>query len=185
MLIAMCGKSGAGKDTVADYICKEYPYFKESLATPIKNMVKDTFVLTDEQVYDRIKRNEPLENWQPWTVVKLLQIIGKELFRDNIDEIIWAKSLWLRIKNSPKNYILTDCRFPNEIEYFKSVLPDGEFKTIKIVRQGFDGKNAGLGNHVSESYDLKTDFTIINEDNKFVELYEHVDWVMKLIGGLN
>jgi dephospho-CoA kinase len=99
MLIGVCGRAGSGKDTIGDYLSKMYGYKKNALADPIKRLVKDIFVLDDYTVYDRIAREEPLKQWEGWTVRKLLQFIGTELFREKIDDAVWVKSLWLRGKS--------------------------------------------------------------------------------------
>ena len=82
MLVGVCGKAGAGKDTVGDYLIEKYRFKKIALADPIKRMVKDVFVLNDHTVYDRVAREQPLERWPDWTVRTLLQYIGTELFRE-------------------------------------------------------------------------------------------------------
>lgn len=178
MLIGICGKANSGKDTVGDYIVQKYNFKKISLADPIKRLVKDVFVLDDHTVYDRIVREQPLENWPNWTVRKLLQFIGTELFRNNIDDAIWVRSLWYRIQNDKgNNYVVTDVRFNNELQFFKDHSKKGEFICLKIIRPGCDGK-VGLSGHESEAYDLPGDFEIINDGN-FQDLYNKIDNVMK------
>ena len=41
MLVGICGKAGAGKDTVGDYLIDKYGFKKIALADPIKRLVKD------------------------------------------------------------------------------------------------------------------------------------------------
>jgi len=178
MLVGICGKAGAGKDTVGDYLIKSHGFKKIALADPIKRLVKDVFALDDHTVYDRVAREQPLKNWPNWTVRKLLQFIGTELFRENIDDAIWVKSLWYRIQDDKSNnYVVTDIRFPNELQFFKSNAKKGEFVCLKVVRPGCDGK-VGLTGHASEAYDLDGDFEIIN-DGSFEVLYNRVDQIMK------
>lgn len=177
MLIGICGKASAGKDTVADYLVKKYSYKKIALADPIKRMVKDVFVLDDHTVYDRVAREQPLPQWNGWSVRRFLQIIGTELFRKNIDDAIWVKSLWYRVKaDSSSNYVCSDVRFPNEISYLKENCP--AFFTIKVKRYGCDG-NVGVKGHESEAYDLDTDYFIEN-NGTFDELYTKVDGIINI-----
>jgi len=177
MLIGICGKAGAGKDTIGDYLVKKYNFKKIALADPIKRIVKDVFVLDDHTVYDRDEREKELENWKGWSVRKLLQFIGTELFRNNIDDSVWVKSLWYRIKNdADNNYVVTDIRFPNELKYFKDNAKEGEFLCIKVVREGFNG-NVGLVGHASEAYDLKGDIELINNES-IDDLYNKIDKIL-------
>lgn len=176
MLISISGKAGAGKDTIADYLINRYGYKKISLADPIKRLVKDIFVLSDHVVYDRVAREQPLPQWGGWTVRKLLQTIGTELFRKNIDEEIWVKSLIFRVNSDPdSNYVVPDCRFGNELSYLTNNCKN--FISIKVVRDGCDG-NVGIKGHESEAYDLKTDFVISN-NGTFQDLYNAIEKIIQ------
>jgi len=180
MLIGICGKAGAGKDTIGDYFIKHYNFQKISLADPIKRLVKDIFVLDDHTVYDRDARELPLKDWPDWSVRKLLQYIGTELFREKIDDAIWVKSLWFRVlQNKDIDYIVSDIRFPNELSYFKDNAKDGEFFCIKVIRPGYDGK-VGLVGHASEAYDLQGDVEIVNDGN-IEDLHKKLDLIIKNI----
>jgi hypothetical protein len=178
MLVGITGKAGSGKDTVGDYLVKSHGFKKIALADPIKRLVKDVFVLDDHTVYDRDAREQPLLNWPQWTVRKLLQYIGTEMFRNNIDDAVWVKSLWYRIQGDREsNYVCTDVRFPNEHQFFRDNAKKGEFICLKIIRPGCNG-NVGLVGHVSEAYDLPGDHEIVN-DGSYQDLYNKVDSIMK------
>jgi len=181
MIIGMCGKAGSGKDTIADYLVSYYGFKKLALADPIKRLVKDVFALDDHTVYDRIAREQPLKKWPPWTVRKLLQFIGTELFRNQIDDSIWVKSLWYKIHDDfSNNYVITDVRFNNELTYFKENSKKGDFYCLKVIRSGSNG-DVGIIGHASEAFDLKGDFEIIN-DATYDILYSNVDSIMNKIG---
>lgn len=172
-LVGICGKAGSGKDTIGDYLIKKYDFKKIALADPIKRLVKDIFVLDDYTVYDRVAREKKLKNWPNWTVRKLLQFIGTELFRDKIDDEIWVKSLWYKIKKDTKHhYVISDLRFPNELNFLRAQAKK-KFLCIKVVRPGYDGK-VGLVGHASEAFDLKGDIEIIN-DGTIKDLYNKID----------
>lgn len=173
----MTGRAGAGKDTIADYLVNSHAFKKIALADPIKRMVKDVFVLDDHTVYDRIAREQPLPQWNGWSVRKLLQTIGTELFRRNIDDYVWVKSLWYRVQSDPSsNYVVSDVRFPNELNYLSDNCTD--FFSIKVKRIGCDG-SVGLKGHESEAYDLETKYVIENNDS-FDDLYKKVDNILDI-----
>lgn len=172
MLIGVSGRAGAGKDTVSDYFVSKYGFKKIALADPIKRLVKDIFVLDDHTVYDRVAREQPLPQWNNWSVRRLLQFIGTELFREKIDDGIWVKSLHYRVKSDPKNnYIVSDVRFPNELEYLSKNCED--FFSIKVKRDGCDGV-VGLKGHASEAFDLEANYTLEN-NSSFEDLYNKLD----------
>jgi len=176
MLVGIYGKAGAGKDTIGDHLVNQYGFHKIALADPIKRIVKDVFVLDDHTVYDREAREQPLEDMPEWSVRKLLQYIGTELFRENIDDAIWVKSLWKRIKNDPNNnYVVTDLRFPNELDYFKDRPDECEFISIKVIRPGCDG-NVGLAGHASEAHDLDCEYDLTNDSD-----IEHLEEKVRVI----
>ena len=177
MIIGICGKAGSGKDTIGDYLIDNYEFTKISLADPLKRLVQDVFVVDDHTMFDRKAREEELKLWPGWSVRKLLQYIGTELFRDNIDDSIWVKSLYYRIleeKKNPetenRNYVITDIRFPNELQFLSEKF-QGEFTSIRVVRDGYDG-SVGIQGHKSESYTLETDHVILN--NKTIDELHHV-----------
>jgi len=176
MLVGICGKAGSGKDTVGDHLIEKYGFKKIALADPIKRLVKDVFALDDHTVYDRVAREQPLEQWDDWSVRKLLQYIGTELFRENIDDAVWVKSLWFKIQDDKENnYVVTDVRFPNELKFFEEK-GGKDFTSIKVIRNGCEG-SVGLKGHKSEAYDLKTEIEIYN-DGTIEELYNNVDELM-------
>ena len=180
LVIGMIGKAGSGKDTVGDYLVKNYNFKKIALADPIKTLIKTTFMLDDHTVYDRVAREQPLEDFPEWSVRKLLQFIGTELFRNQFDNDIWVKLLLKQIKC--QNYdriVVTDIRFPNESECLRNG-KEIDFYTIKTTRKNCIGKNVGLKNHESEKHNLDADFVLRN--NETIEsLYKRVDKLMKKI----
>ncbi|TRZ53055.1 MAG: hypothetical protein D4S01_01920 [Dehalococcoidia bacterium] len=176
MLVGICGKAGAGKDTVGDYLIDKYGFKKIALADPIKRLVKDVFALDHHTVYDRDAREQPLDQWDGWSVRKLLQYIGTELFRQNIDDAIWVKSLWHRIRDDKdNNYVVTDVRFPNELQFFEENGGDN-FLSVKVCREGCEG-GVGISGHESEKHDLETRW-VINNDGTFEDLYNKVSEIM-------
>lgn len=182
MIIGICGKAGSGKDTIADYLCDHMGYNRDSLAAPIKRLVMDVFGLDEETVYDRVKREQPLPDWPGWTVRKLLQFIGTELMRKNIDDRIWVKSLCLRLKRSLGSYVIPDVRIPNEAQMLKETFGDA-FIMIKVVRPGCDGNTVGgIQGHETEKYDIQADHVLVN-DSTIEDLWKKVSIVMEMETG--
>lgn len=60
MIVAICGKAGSGKSTVADILARDHQFVVVSLADPIKRICKDVFDFTDEQLWGPSEaRNAP------------------------------------------------------------------------------------------------------------------------------
>jgi len=184
MIIGIGGKSGSGKDTIAEFLQARYGFSYDQIASPLKSAVKALFSLSDAEVYDRELRGKPLAGWPGWTVRKLLQLIG-DLLRDNIDGQILVKSLCRRLNNrgqTPSDWVIPDVRLPNETEMLRSVFGK-DFVMMRVTRPGFDGRNiGGIEGHKTEQYDLDADYTFANDSTK-EDLWKEVEAVMeKLLG---
>ena len=179
----MIGKAGSGKDTVGNYLIQNCDFLKLSLAGPLKECVKALFMLDDHTVYNREAREFPLKDFPKWSVRKLLQFVGTELFRDHFDKDIWVKLLIKQVRESEiKRIVVTDVRFPNEIDGIRKMSESEGFnvKFIKVVRDGQIGLDVGLSNHASEKYDLDGDYLIDNNDT-INTLHREVDRIMTKI----
>ena len=175
IMIGMIGKAGSGKDTVADYIVEKYGFSKIAFADPLKQAVQVMFDVDDEHMFDRVKREEPLPGWEPWTVRKLLQFVGTDLMRNQIDEDIWVKNAVSRVRKGTL-MIISDVRFPNEIDLVRELVSD-EFKTlfIKVHRPDHEDAAGGIANHASEANidNLKGDVDLFN-DGTLDDLYRRL-----------
>ena len=208
-VIAVCGIKGNGKDTVADYIIKQYPNWeKDSFAGTLKDAVSAIFgwdrkMLAGETPEDRAKREEKDEYWSEKlgfdvTPRNILQIFGTECVRNHFHKNIWVDSLERKVKNSRNNIIITDCRFKNEIDMLRSIgatvirverppLPDW-FKTVENYNRlglNYISMINSVPNlekvHQSEWDWIGYDNPdyIIQNDGTLEELYAKVDEVMK------
>jgi len=181
-VIGMIGQAGSGKDSVADYVVKNYGFTKLAFADPLKQAVQVMFNIDDKHMFDRDLREEVLEGWEPWSTRKLLQFVGTELMRTQVDESIWVKNAVSRIKKLG-DVIIADVRFPNEVDDVKARL-DGMANTvfIRVSRPDHLDAQGGIQNHASESFidGLDADIDIVN-DGTFEDLYAKVDDIMKTI----
>lgn len=183
IIVGIIGKAGSGKDTIGDFLVDRYAFKKFSLADRLKACVQVMFMLDDCTMHSREAREKPLKDFPEWSVRKLLQFIGTELFRNNFDQDIWVKLLKKQIRESEANLIVvTDVRFPNEIEGIMEMSNSEDFKVcfIKVFREGKDGYNVGIANHASEKYDLEGDY-MINNNGTILELYDKVSSIINSV----
>lgn len=132
MIIAFCGRIGSGKDTAAEYLEQEHGFTRESFARALKESLSAVFgwpldqingitpearawrEVRDDWWADRLKIDEFTPRWA-------LQNIGTNLFRHHFNDEIWIASLERRISQSEGDIVITDARFPNEVQAIRAL----------------------------------------------------------------
>lgn len=132
-LIALTGKAGAGKDSVADILCKDHGFVRYAFAKPLKDMLR---VIGVELDADRELKEQPHPIFGA-SPRKMAQTLGTEWMREMVNKNGWLlladqhiKSIqhWIDQKNGPRKddrdlpsapagLVITDCRFPNEAAF--------------------------------------------------------------------
>lgn len=131
MIIGICGFIGSGKDTVADYLVNFYEFQRESFANSLKDAVAQVFGWDRTMLEGRTKQaREWREQVDPWWAARLnmpeltprwvLQYWGTEVCRRGFHDDIWIAALENKLRHSKDNIVISDCRFPNEIQSIKS-----------------------------------------------------------------
>lgn len=126
LLIGIVGKGNAGKTTTANILSGKFT--EVVFAEPVKRITEIVYGFeydmllgdTPEKRTLRKTLKDPIWNKTP---VEAMQYIGTDLFRDCFDNYVWIKIAQRKIdilRNAGKNVIITDCRFPNEIEFIRS-----------------------------------------------------------------
>lgn len=199
MIIGVCGFIGTGKDTVADYLVNIHQFRRESFASTLKDSVASVFGWDRELIEGRTKEaREWREQVDPWWAERLemptltprwvLQYWGTEVCRRSFHDNIWIASLENKLRNSKDDIVISDCRFPNEINSIK----DAGGIVVRVVR-GADpawyntavGANTGilldqellkqLGVHASETAWAGTDFDAVLDNNRSLDhLYTQI-----------
>jgi hypothetical protein len=128
MIIGLVGFIGAGKGTVGEYLHME-GYHQGSFAGALKDTASTLFgwereLLEGDTVESRNFR-ESIDGWwsnrfgYDFTPRMALQLLGTEAGRNVFHPDVWIYSLEKRIEGL-KDVVLTDTRFPNEIEFIRS-----------------------------------------------------------------
>ena len=128
MIIGLVGFIGAGKGTVGEYL-KLDGYHQGSFAGALKDTASTLFgwereLLEGDTVESRNFR-ESVDGWwsnrfgYDFTPRMALQLLGTEAGRNVFHPDVWIYSLEKRIEGL-KDVVLTDTRFPNEIEFIRS-----------------------------------------------------------------
>lgn len=180
MIIGLLGEAGSGKDTVANYLISMHGYSQDSFATSLKDAVAAVFGWDREALEGKTTESrewrETVDSW--WserlnipdlTPRLMLQQWGTEVCRNHFHNDIWIASLERRMAAN-SNTVISDCRFPNEIDVIKKM----SGITIRIYR------GASLSNnHISEYAwkSIEPDYKIYNNDS-LEELYSKLDIIM-------
>ena len=144
-VILISGKKQHGKNTVARMLTefatiRGYNVVEVAFADPLKESAKLLFRLTDKQVYGTHEKEEMDGRWG-LTPREILQKLGTEVGRA-IHPDVWVRNLCYRIIEqkfdktcpAPTMVLVTDCRFPNEIEVPRQILEN--VLTIRVNRPG-------------------------------------------------
>lgn len=129
MLIGFSGKKGSGKSYFADYLVNNKLFIKLSFASPLKEITKILFNLSDEDVKDPIKKEliNPKFNASPR---ELMQWLGTDIMREefnkkfNYSGSIWIDSVKDKVKtllDNNKDVVIDDVRFQNEVDMIHSL----------------------------------------------------------------
>jgi hypothetical protein len=132
LLISITGFIGSGKDTVANYLTTNHGFRKESWAGSLKDAVSHIFGWDRELLEGTTKYSrEWREQVDPWWSERLnipqltprwiLQQWGTDVCRQHFHDDIWIASAENKLRNSKDDIVLTDTRFPNELEAIKKL----------------------------------------------------------------
>ena len=153
MIVGLTGRAGSGKDSVGEYLRKEYGAALLSFAAPLKAMVREMFDLTDEQVNTLDGKETPDPRWigpngEARTPRQILQVVGTEGFRA-VDPSFWVKramrTAMLCVRDGAPMVVFTDVRFPNELE----AIQDAGGAVLRLVKP--DGPGTASVAHASEA----------------------------------
>jgi len=171
IVIGLTGNIGSGKTTIAEYLVKNYGFIRLAFADELKRMLVKAGILTP----DEVKEKTPYAR-------RMLQLIGTELIRKQIDKNFWVKKLDEKIKylikEGKERFVIDDVRFPNEAEYIRSL----GGKIIRIKREIHCQKQNWVLNHESEMYinSIPVDFEITN-NGTLEKLFAEISRIIEVI----
>ena len=133
-LYGMVGSMGSGKDTAATYLTQVHGWRRLSFAGPLKDALAAIFgwprdLLEGHTAQSRWWRDQ-VDTW--WaqrlgipslTPRWVLQYTGTDVLRKHFHNDIWIAALERQVTaslNSGVNVVISDCRFPNELEMIRN-----------------------------------------------------------------
>ena len=132
MIVSLSGLISSGKDTVADYLVREYGFQRESFAGTLKGACAEIFgwdreMLEGRTAEARVERDK-IDSWwaarlnMPHLTPRwVLQNFGTEVCRKGFHDDIWLASLEFKLKNlQDRDVVISDSRFINELKMLAS-----------------------------------------------------------------
>lgn len=166
-IILLSGEKRSGKDTVGEMI---FDILRSAGQNPVKtafgnklkeasaalvNIIYGTNVFTVDQFSDEAVRQgdypfaKHMWNGKQICLRTVLQQFGTEVCRTHIDPDIWVNAVIKFIRGVDNDtVIITDARFPNEIDMIVTAFPNAEIMSILIKRPGLNHADT----HASESF---------------------------------
>jgi hypothetical protein len=202
MIIGICGFIGSGKDTIADYLVNVRQFRRMSFAGTLKDAVSAVFgwdreLLEGRTRESRIWREQRDEWWsqrlgRDITPRQVLQQWGTEVCRQAYHDEIWVASLENRLRNSQNNVVITDCRFPNEIQAIRQAQglvirvrrgPEPVWYDLAVAANRGDWVAREQVNsllvHASETAWVGTEFdAVIDNNHSFDSTFQQVESVL-------
>jgi hypothetical protein len=194
MIIGICGLIGSGKDTIADYLVNIHEFRRDSFAATLKDAVAAVFGWDRDMLEGRSRSSrEWREQQDVWWSQRLgreitprwvLQHWGTEVCRQGFHDAIWIASLENKLRRTSDDVVISDCRFPNEIQAIRN---QGGY-VIRVVRgpdpEWFECAQQTPNEmsrlypkiHASEYSWAATDFDrIIKNDGSLDDLYSEIN----------
>lgn len=190
MLIGFSGKKGSGKSYFADYLVNNKLFIKLSFASPLKEITKILFNLSDEDVKDPIKKEliNPKFNASPR---ELMQWLGTDIMREefnkkfNYSGSIWIDSVKDKVKtllDDNKDVVIDDVRFQNEVDMIHSL---GGI-VINLHNDLDNTLNNSTSTHSSENQKLTFNYEFVNDKSysNTYDIYLNLDLLFNKHHGL-
>lgn len=160
-LIGICGHSGAGKDTVGDYLHRTRDNtYKLAFADSLKEAASAMFGIPILEFYDPDYKEVPNDFWGV-SPRQIAQFFGTEMVRENLGRLLpdvaenfWVTRMIHRLTGQGEQpeydeydiVVITDVRFQNEYDW---IVSQGGI-IIHLTRTGADG-TVGIPSHQSEA----------------------------------
>lgn len=187
LLIACHGLPGAGKDAFARFLLENHldcNWERIAFASPLKRGLSTMLNIPMEDIENPAIKNEP--NYKFGRSIRhMAQSLGTEWGRNLIHDNLWVEIAREEITsrlNRGINVIVTDLRFPNEVDLIREL---GGY-VIHIIRNDnphvVASLNSGLKSHPSDSSlpAGSVDFTIENNDT--LEIFRRkVEFLLDMI----
>ncbi len=174
-VIALTGRAGCGKTTVAKHLVIEHGYVRVRFAGVLKDMLR-VLGLTEDEIEGGLKE-APCSALLGITPRHAMQTLGTEWGRDMIHPDLWAHIWKLRVAAQltlGHKVVCDDCRFANETKFI-STFQGAEIWSVRREAQN----KTGSDEHISETEiaSLHYDRTLYNYTT-IEDLHKSIDSIL-------
>lgn len=155
----------------------------------LNSFVEDFFVEFGREdfpsdVFERIKKLQiSTDDWydKKTELTRLmLQIYGTNIFRNRVDNDFWVKKMAEKIWSCKEKYIIiTDVRFPNEIDELKNSLMNSRKKELLGFVSGFKFHKIRINRNTDQEQ-----YNVEHVSETAMDMYKNWDWVINNNGTL-
>lgn len=154
-VVGICGPAGVGKDTAAEYLCREHGFRRLSFATPIYDMLAAMGFPAPATREEK----EAVNGYWGFSWRHAAQTLGTEWGR-TLDHNLWLRVLVRRINSDNwDKFVISDVRFENEAH---TIRDNGGTILHLAGRAANLGKRAGHASEVPVEFN-EYDFKIVND----------------------
>lgn len=175
MIIGLSGYAQSGKDTIANYLVKNYGFVKISFADPIREALyklnpyirvmdmppTPLAMSVDHLGWEDLKRMSP-------DTRELLQRLGTEVGRDMFGKDFWVNQAMLKAQEHDK-VVFADVRFANEVEAIREAHGD----VWRVSKPDVEAVNRHISETSLDDYKFSRE---IHNLGSLDDLYETVDY---------
>jgi hypothetical protein len=181
-IILLRGFSHSGKDFVGETLCTKYGYKRFAFADSLKKIVAQTFGCPVEQLHSQSGKLQVCPSDSAARTFRQI-LIDEALRLRNINPGVFVEHCCKDIiESDSKLVVITDWRYPNEIDIITKTFPNAIITPVHILRNGQDKSPV---DDISE-YQLQdrcTDYQIIN--NMDDTIYDEIALLIEFIELLN
>lgn len=182
-IILLSGFASSGKDFVGSILCSKYKYKRFAFADSLKKIVAEKYNCSLEHLHTQEGKQQICHSDVLKRTFRQI-LIDEALELRNKDPYIFAKHCCqdiLNMDSDSQNIVITDWRYPNELELIKKTFPNYIITTVHIIRK--DQNNTPV-NDISEYQliNVTKDYILVNNmDNT---IYKEIEILLNNISHL-
>jgi hypothetical protein len=176
-IILLRGFSHSGKDFVGDILCNNHGYKQFAFADSLKKIVSTKVGCLLEQLHSQEGKLQICEKDLHKRTYRQI-LIDEALHLRSIDSNIFVNHLCKTIKSDNDRIVITDWRYPNEIEVIRDTFPNYLIIPVHIINKG--QLNSPVIDISEHQLDYRTtDYTIMNNMNNTI--YKEITMLIEYI----